>query len=912
MYILTLVLLLYLAFVLLRRGLQTRKPILIAAGLLTLIGTFGGFGLMSFWGEWLWFVNLGYESRFWTLVLAYIGSVSLGAALAGTLGFCLASVAGLHLRRVVTLISALAGIVWGLNYCGLLLLYLNGATTGSIEPMLGQDTGFYLFTLPLLDSLFWLAFTVALLSLSAALFVWEFGGLIRLRNFDEAQGHPLVLPLANAGFAGVLALGMWLAVYHLLYSSWGVVQGPGWVDVHVLRPALLSAAIGYVLVGLLPLIPAFRVMISGHIGAYISTRRPAVASMAVVWSAIALASGLVLVVVPVMVQWLVVKPNEISFEKPYIAHNIAFTREGFLLDKIEAKAFIPATEITRETIDNNQNLLSEVRIWDWRALDAVYRQFQEIRLYYEFVDVDIDRYRLGDQYRQLMVSARELGQHNLAPQSQTFINKRFKYTHGYGYTAAAVSDFTEQGLPDLLVKDIPPVSRVPELAVTRPEIYYGELTTEAAIVNSREAEFDYPGGDKNVYTRYSGTGGVELSSFWRKLLFSWKLDGSVLLFSSYPTAESRVQFHRQISERVQRLAPFLTFDADPYIVASEGRLFWIVDAYTQSDYYPYSQAFDSRHEGRPTVRSMHGANYVRNSVKAVVDAYNGSVDFYVFDDDDAIIASWQRVFPGLFKAKQDMPVDLRRHVRYPSDFLLVQGLQYAQYHMSDPEVFYNQEDLWVRATERHYRSVVPVEPYYVMWELPGSDQAEFVLILPFTPKNKQVLIGWIAGLSDGDNYGRFLAYNFPKESRVLGPQQVESKIDQDPFLSGQLTLWDQQGSEVIRGNVLAIPVDNALLYVEPIYLQAETAAYPELRLVAVMHGDQLSYAVSFEQALAGLVSQNDVVDTASSVDVLVRRANAAFDAYLMAQGNKEFQIGAEQLQRLQDVLEQLLAVPSTQ
>jgi uncharacterized membrane protein (UPF0182 family) len=350
----------------------------------------------------------------------------------------------------------------------------------------------------------------------------------------------------------------------------------------------------------------------------------------------------------------------------------------------------------------------------------VYRQFQEIRLYYEFVDVDIDRYRLGDQYRQLMVSARELGQHNLAPQSQTFINKRFKYTHGYGYTAAAVSDFTEQGLPDLLVKDIPPVSRVAELAVTRPEIYYGELTTEAAIVNSREAEFDYPGGDTNVYTRYSGTGGVELSSFWRKLLFSWKLDGGVLLFSSYPTAESRVQFHRQISERVQRLAPFLTFDADPYIVASEGRLFWIIDAYTQSAYYPYSQAFDSRHEGRPTVRSIHGANYVRNSVKAVVDAYNGSVDFYVFDDDDAIIASWQRVFPGLFKAKQDMPVDLRRHVRYPSDFLLVQGLQYAQYHMSDPEVFYNQEDLWVRATEKHYRSVVPVEPYYVMWELPGS------------------------------------------------------------------------------------------------------------------------------------------------------------------------------------------------
>ena len=451
------------------------------------------------------------------------------------------------------------------------------------------------------------------------------------------------------------------------------------------------------------------------------------------------------------------------------------------------------------------------------------------------------------------------------------------------------------------------MASVVELAVTRPEIYYGELTTEPVIVNTEEAEFDYPSGDTNVYTRYQGEGGVRLSNFWRKLLFGWKFDGSVFLFSSYPTAESRVLFHRQISQRVERLAPFLTFDADPYIVAHEGRLVWIIDGYTTSDYYPYSQAFDSRGESRRTIQSLDRVNYVRNSVKAVVDAYNGKVDYYVFDDDDPIIQTWARVFPGLLKPKADMPQGLREHVRYPNDFLLVQGLIYSQYHMSDPEVFYNQEDLWVRATEKHYKKIVPVEPYYVMWELPGSDRAEFVVILPFTPKNKQVLIGWIAGLSDGDNYGRLLAYNFPKDKRMLGPQQVETKIDQDPFLSGQLTLWDQQGSEVIRGNVLAIPVDNSLLYVEPIYLQAETAAYPELRLVAVMYGDQLSYATTFDEALEGLVDVNGraVVGDQSQATTALQAAEA-FKGYLSAQGKGEFQQAAEHLQTLSDNLTRLV------
>jgi hypothetical protein len=571
-------------------------------------------------------------------------------------------------------------------------------------------------------------------------------------------------------------------------------------------------------------------------------------------------------------------------------------------------------------VQQNRDLLSEVRLWDWRALDAVYKQFQEIRLYYEFVDVDMDRYTFGGRYRQVMASARELAQDNLAPQSQTFVNRRFKYTHGYGLTLATVSDFTSEGLPNLLVRDIPPVSSYPELEVVRPEIYYGELTSDPVVVNSDEEEFDYPSGETNRYLHYPGRGGVLLHNLWRKFIYGWKFDGTRFLFSGYPNAESRVMFHRQVRERVRHIAPFLEFDEDPYIVLVDGRLYWIVDAYTSSEYFPYSEPFSSREFieyrneerttgfARRTAADLHGVNYVRNAVKAVVDAFEGSVTFFVFEPEDPVIRVWRRILPGVFRDAEKMPAGLRRHVRYPQDYLLVQGLVYAKYHMQDPEVFYNQEDLWVRATEKHYDRVQPVEPYYVMWELPGSDSAEFVLIQPFTPKNRQVLIGWIAGLTDGANYGRFLAYKFPKEKRILGPQQVETKIDQDSFLSGQLTLWDQRGSNVIRGNVLAIPIDETLLYVEPIYLQAETAAYPELRLVVVMHGDTMSYAESFDAALDGLFADRPAASSDTGLRKLSgtglgRQLGEAFDAYLDALGNREFDAAAAQLRRLSELVE---------
>jgi uncharacterized membrane protein (UPF0182 family) len=574
-------------------------------------------------------------------------------------------------------------------------------------------------------------------------------------------------------------------------------------------------------------------------------------------------------------------------------------------------------------VAGNQSIFKNVRLWDWRALDAVLKQFQEIRLYYEFHDVDIDRYTFDGQYREVMVSAREMVPGNLPPNSQTFVNKVFKYTHGYGIALSTVTDFTKEGLPNLLVKNIPPESKYKELAVEQPQIYYGEMTNDYVITNSSEEEFDYPRGEANEYIRYSGSGGVQLSNFWRKLIYAYKMGDIKLLLSSYPTPESRLMFRRQVEERVKTLAPFLQFDSDPYIVNAGGELYWMIDAYTTSKYYPYSEPFSTRErieykegEDQRSLEVQHdfgfqGINYLRNSVKAVVNAYDGSVEFYIFDEEDPVIQVWDKVFPGMMKKREEMPEALVSHIRYPTDYLLTQGLVYAKFHMSDPEVFYNQEDLWIRATEKYYGQVQPVEPYYIMWQHPDEEEAEFTLILPFTPKNRQVLIGWIAGLCDPDNYGRFLAYSFPKEKRVLGPQQVETKIDQDSYLSGQLSLWDQRGSSVIRGNVLAIPVENTIIYVEPIYLQAETAAYPELRLVCVMHDDQLSYAENFDKALEGVFGEAPAPVTAvegpgaETTGQMIQQAKQAFDDYLERTGQGNFEEASRALDRLQRALEQL-------
>ncbi len=976
------------------RGLKTKKKRTIGLGVALALITLLFFWFMGFWAEKLWFDSIGFSDRFWAEILIRIasGAVGLVAAVAVMLPFALlvkippqSGLPGKFLRSVPLIVAGLIGAVKGAGNWDVIFKFFNRQATGFSEPVLELDAGFYLFTLPFLELIYSLAILLAVLSVIITLLPLYTPAQLRLmqgtgagKSFTSRNESPDTADSGDSGkksesagspaggeglfftavsfLLAVLAVGKLLDRYRLFLDSGGLTVGPGWTDANILLPALLAAA-GIALAGIIllwispvrrrigrPLQKVFSQMI--HPGAI--EAGSIVIGIFAVWF-------VVLTLVPGLFQALKVSPNEITMEKPYINHNIRMTRTGFNLQNISEEEFPVGQEFSRAMVNDNQGTVSNIRLWDWRALDSVYKQFQEIRLYYEFEDIDIDRYTIDGEYRSVMISAREMEISNLPPKSQTFVNKRFKYTHGYGITMNTVNEFTDSGLPRLLIKDIPPVSTHESLEVKRPEIYYGELTNEYVVANSREQEFDYPSGDANKYVDYAGTGGVEVANFFRKLIYGYKFGSTQFLFSGYQDEDSRVMFYRNILERVNRAAPFLTFDSDPYIVLIDGELRWIIDAYTTSTNFPYSEYYASGAIGgsriaagreSPDAPRTGPINYIRNSVKAIVNPYNGDIDFYIYDENDAIIKIWDRIFPGLFKEKSEMPAELRRHVRYPANFLVTQGEVFAKYHMTDPAVFYNQEDLWVRATEKYYNDVQQVRPYYVMWERPGSNEPEFVVMMPFTPKNRQVLIGWIAGASDPEHYGEFIAYKFPKDKRVLGTQQVETKIDQDSFLSSQLTLWNQRGSNVIRGNVIAIPIDDTMLYVEPIYLQSDTAAYPELRLVAVMHNDRLSYAESFEEALRGLFegeasptqASQDIVSRFSSqqeaagsagtgeaaggagsqaagiapaqplpegMDALIRSANDAFDTYFELLGEKRFGEAARELERLGTVLEEM-------
>ncbi len=939
------ILLLGLSLLLIGRGVYKGKRFLSGLGISLFILSLLFFNFLDFWGEYLWFQALGFEDRLLTTLVAQLIFTVAGGLIGGILILLLNLPAGpapgKWLVYAFTGFGAFIGGSWGYSNWEVFLKFIYRVDSGIKEPVLGLDTSFYMFTLPFIQTLYALVWIFVLLALLASLAVhytqrfevYKRSGRYELEwvhipNSKLKVGYSRIY--RNVGlFLITMAVGKYLQHYSLLFSDWGAVHGPGWTDVHIRLPAFFVVAALTFILGVLTMLQGFRKAIGKvliRMGMYNFQDQPVYILPVLTGLTVLLWVG-ALGVLPYTWQSLRVEPNEITFEQPYIANNIKFTRLGFNLHKIEEREFPASPELSSEMVQNNQSTLQNTRLWDWRALAAVYKQFQEIRLYYKFVDVDIDRYMIDGRPQQVMVSAREIELENLPEQSKTFVNQRFKYTHGYGITLTTVHDFTDNGLPKLLIKDIPPKSSNPDLEVKQPRIYYGEETRTYAIVNSKEQELDYPKGDNNTYTQYAGPGGVQIGNFWRKFIYSWKFGGTKLLLSNYPKPDSRIMFHRNILDRLHTLAPFLMYDRDPYIVLDEGKLYWMVDAYTASEHYPYSEPFgsatstdvnpgeDLSFAGNP--RKVYRSNYLRNSVKAVVDAYTGEVSFYIFDEDDRIIQVWDKIFPGLLQTREDMPKGLLNHIRYPQGMLSVQGLVFAKYHMNDPAVFYNQEDLWVRATEKYYSDVKPVSPYYIMWELPDSDKAQFVLMQPFTPKNRQVLIGWIATLCDPENYGRFLAYKFPKERRVLGPQQVETKIDQDSYLSGQLTLWDQRGSKVIRGNVLAIPIENTIIYVEPIYLQAETAAYPELRLVVVMHNDKLSYAENFEEALNGLFDGKKRVFTDSdnknsptstqdmSEGEWVQRANQAFENYLNKTSAKDFEGAAKALRELEEALQNL-------
>ncbi len=936
MYVVLLLILIALSVWLLQDGIRNHRKGRLAGGIALGILTFLFFWLMSFWSEMLWFNSIGFPERFWTFRLArygfMIGGFIIGALIIYGITFSLkGQKKKKNFRWGSTLLGGIIASFWGNANWAVYLKFINGETTGVTDPFLDKDVGFYLFTLPFLDSLYFLLLLLVVITLGASLtgsfrFVKSGENYTISTRDDEQENHGKSnygsLYLSAALFLLLMAFLKYLHRFHLMYSDYGVVNGPGWTDINV-RLVVFNIIIVITIIAAVALfVPAIRQKAAYFSGMKNQVKNNRISGLGAIYAITFLLWFVGLTIIPQLFQWLKVEPNELRLEEKYIVHNIAFTNKAFGLDKMEEREF-PAREVFNENIyKDNLNIFNNVRLWDYRALDAVYKQFQEIRLYYEFYDVDIDRYHINDDYRQVMISAREMEQRNLPKQSKTFVNKRFKYTHGFGITLINVSEFTENGLPNLLVKDIPPKSNYKSLEVEQPRIYYGELTREHVIVGSEEEEFDYPKGEENEYFRYNGEGGVLISNFWRKFLFAWKFDGTRLLFSGYPTENSRIMFHRQIRERIKNIAPFLYLDNDPYVTLINGQIYWIMDAYTASSYYPYSESLGSiektqyKQDGNiqqpqsASLNHLHGKNYVRNSVKVFVNAFTGKVELYIFDEKDPIINVWNKILPKLFKKKESIPDEYMRHVRYPVDFLLLQGLVYAKYHMTDPTVFYNQEDLWIRATEKYYGSVQAVEPYYVMWELPETNKQEYILMLPFTPKNRQVAIGWIAGMCDMENYGRFLAYQFPKEKRVLGPQQVETKIDQDSFLSGQLSLWDQRGSRVIRGNVLAIPVDQTIIYVEPIYLQAETAAYPELRLVAVMHNDKLSYAEDFETAIRGLFMETEAAIEAApasqqTMEQLIQRAKTAFDNYIEATGNRDYQQVSRSLEELEKTLNEL-------
>jgi uncharacterized membrane protein (UPF0182 family) len=551
-----------------------------------------------------------------------------------------------------------------------------------------------------------------------------------------------------------------------------------------------------------------------------------------------------LVILPAAVQSFVVEPNELELETPFLRHNIGFTREAFQLDRVDERSYGAVKEISPSALERNRETIDNIRLWDWRLLSETFRQIQRIRAYYEFSDVDVDRYRVGDATLQVMLAPRELS-NSLPGKANTWVNRRLQFTHGYGLAMSLTAKKDEQGGPLLIVKDIPPRSEA-GLTISEPAIYYGETMSGYQIVSTSVPEFDYPRGDENVYVSYRGSGGIRLDSFWKRLLFAWHQFDANIVITSYVGPESRIQLWRPIKDRVRRIAPFLRLDRDPYIVLSEGRLFWIQDAYTISSMFPYSEP------------SAGGFNYIRNSVKIIVDAYNGNVTFYVIDPEDPVLSVYRQAMPALFRSFDEMPGDLRRHLRYPQDLFEAVVEKYNTYHMTVPQVFYNGEDLWTVPREKYGGEVIDMKPYYILMKLQQEEQIHFLLMIPLTPAKRANMIAWMAARSDFPGYGELVVYKLPKDRLIFGPIQVEAMIDQDTLISQQLSLWDQRGSRVIRGNLLVIPIEQSFLYVEPVYLIAEDAEIPQLKRIIVSDGERLAMQPSLEEAISvvfGRVSQ---------------------------------------------------------
>jgi hypothetical protein len=862
---------------------RPRRRIIFVLFAIAALILFSGRTALSYWVDLLWFRSLGYSEVFWksqgiawgiffgfaaaTFLVLYGAFSLLKRAHAGDLpGNHTIYIGGnpinlpvapvLHAIAIIValLISLATGAAMQAQWPTFALYWYAPHSTGAvIDPIFNLPLNFYLFTLPAWQ-LFagWLMTMAFIVAVLAVLFLLVAGSA---RAIETRLRSRFELPWRGLSFAlGFLlltfAIRVYLSRFEQLFDHHTIFDGVAYTGAHVTLTGMLLVCAALVLGAAI----AFAAAIFGPRARWLLA---AVIPAALCYVAVGIVSW--------YVSSFIVKPNELVREQPYIVNNIQMTRQAYGLDRFSQTEFPAETTVGATDPANNQPTLQNIRLWDVQALKDTLRQIQEIRTYYDFPDIDIDRYTINGAQREVMLAVRELNVDKLPESSRNWINDKLIYTHGYGITMNPVNGFTPEGLPTLFLSNMPVQSTVPGLSVTRPEIYFGEMSNTDVYVKTHQQEFNYPEGQTNNLTSYQGTGGIVVGGFFRRLLLAFdRGDIAKLPFSDDVNPESRLLMRRNVRDRVASLAPFLTFDQDPYIViGDDGRLNWVMDAFTTSDTYPYSSHY-----------TLNGSsvNYMRNSVKAVIDAYDGTTTFYVFDNEDPILAAYRGIFPSLFKDASAMPAGLHKHVRYPEMLLQLQAEVYGLYHMTNPEVFYNREDLWTVATQSSGQSgaqaAQPMAPNFVLMKLPGESGLEFVEILPFTPANRNNLIGWIAGRSDGANYGTAVVYDFPKTRLVDGPQQIEARIDQNAQLSGQLTLWNQQGSRVLRGSLIVIPCGKALLYAEPIYLQANSSPMPELRLVVLALQDRLAYAPTFEAALASLYgSESSTLSSSEAAQV---------------------------------------------
>ena len=824
--------------------------------------------------DWAWFSSIGYVGVFWTafvtkavlFVVVFAVSTLLlwaNAALAHRFaarpGLRLPAVfdpgvatfqpfpgplAGLQpsplvWRLIIVAVALILGLLIAMGETGrwdLILRFLYQAPYGQIDPLFEKDIGFYLFSLPILVALKnWLMWILLLASLMA-------GSIYFLHDDISLDPRWRFSPAAIAH--GSALLGLYFAIkawsyaldrYLMLYDDNGVVVGAGYTDVHVELPALW-----------LLIVLAVIAAIVSWANVRLRTIRLVIAAPALVFGG----SFLFAEAIPGLFQRFYVKPNELQLEKPYIQRNIALTRQAYNLGQITVKPFPAEQDLTFQSLKDDSGTVNNIRLWDWRPLMDTYAQLQEIRTYYRFLDVDVDRYHLGDSYQQVMLSARELDPSLLSGAAQTWVNLHLLFTHGNGVVMSPVTQKTAEGLPIFYLKDIPPAAAGGP-PITEPRIYFGQGAAGYVIVKGGTPEFDYPKGSDNAYAYYDGRDGIPIGGAAGRSLFAWYFGDINILLSGYLTSESRIMLHRNIKDRVETIAPFLELDGDPYMAISDGRLYWIQDAYTTSEWFPYAKP-------EPDGGNI---NYIRNSVKIVIDAYNGTVSFYVADRADPIIATYRRIFPSLFKPFDSMPPDLQKHIRYPEDLFTIQALQYRAYHMDVPEVFYNREDLWQFPREPgapdgpNAGGATRMAPYYIMMRLPGEAQTEFFLMLPMAPSQRENMIAWLAARCDLPEYGKLIVYEFPKEKLVYGPFQIEARINQNTEISQQISLWNQMGSRVIRGILLVVPIENSILYVSPLYLRAQSGQLPELKRVIAAYGDRVVMEETLPAALAALFKE---------------------------------------------------------